>query len=99
MMDYIKFSIIIPVYNTKNYVQRAIDSVVNQTYTNLEIIIIDDGSTDGSAEIIDRYAQRDARIKVIHQNNYGVSVARNCGLRISTGDYIGFLDSDRKSVV
>lgn len=94
MIDYIKFSVIIPVYNTKRYVQRAIDSVVNQTYTNLEIIIIDDGSTDGSAEIIDRYAQRDARIKVIHQNNYGVSVARNCGLRISTGDYIGFLDSD-----
>lgn len=87
-------SIIIPVYNVKNYVSEAIESVINQTYKNIEIIIIDDGSNDGSEKICDDYAKKDSRIKLIHQKNQGLSVARNKGLEIMTGKYVGFLDSD-----
>ena len=87
-------SIIIPVYNTKQYLQECIESVINQTYTNLEIIAIDDGSTDGSGQILDEYGKSDSRIKVIHKENAGVSAARNTGLDIAAGDYIGFVDSD-----
>lgn len=87
-------SVIIPVYNAENYLKRCLDSVINQTYKNLEIILIDDGSTDNSGEICDEYAKTDNRIKVIHKENGGVSQARNEGLRVATGEYIGFLDSD-----
>ena len=87
-------SIIIPVYNVERYMRKCIDSVLTQTYKNLEIILIDDGSTDNSGQICDEYAKKDTRIKVIHQTNAGVSAARNTGLKVVTGEYIGFVDSD-----
>jgi glycosyltransferase involved in cell wall biosynthesis len=87
-------SIIIPVYNTEKFVRRAIESVLAQTYTNIELILVNDGSLDSSGEICDEYANRNPRIKVIHQINSGVSVARNAGLDISSGEYIQFVDSD-----
>ncbi len=87
-------SIIIPVYNVEKYLPECLDSVINQTYKNLEILLIDDGSPDNSGKICDEYAEKDARIKVIHKENGGVSSARNLGLDIATGEYITFIDSD-----
>lgn len=87
-----KLSIIIPVYQVKDYLKECIDSILNQSYTDWELIIIDDGSTDGSAEICDGYACE--KVKIIHQQNEGLSVARNRGLEIASGAYIGFVDSD-----
>ena len=87
-------SVIVPVYNVYPYLHEAIDSVINQTYTNLEIILIDDGSTDGSGEICDEYAERDSRIRVIHQDNKGLSTARNIGLDSMNGEILAFLDPD-----
>lgn len=87
-------SIIIPVYNVEKYLSECLDSVITQTYENLEILLIDDGSTDGSGKICDEYAQKDARIKVIHKENGGVSSARNMGLDLAQGEYIAFIDSD-----
>lgn len=87
-------SVIIPVYNVCHYLKDCVDSVQNQTYKNLEIILVDDGSTDGSGVQCDEYSAVDKRIKVIHKTNEGLSVARNVGMRISTGDIIGFVDSD-----
>lgn len=87
-------SIIIPVYNTIDYLERCLDSVCNQTYKNLEIICVDDGSTDGCDEIVDAYAKRDNRIIAIHQINGGESAARNTGLKNVSGQYIGFVDCD-----
>ena len=89
-----KITVIIPVYNVEKYLRKCLDSVINQTYKNLEIICIDDGSPDNSGAILDEYAQIDSRIIVIHQENAGVSVARNRGLDIATGEYIAFVDSD-----
>ncbi len=87
-------SIIIPVYQVEKYLDRCVASVVNQTYTNLEIILVDDGSLDNCPAICDAWKERDPRIKVIHQQNGGLSVARNEGLKIATGEFIGFVDSD-----
>ena len=87
-------SVIIPVYNVENYLEMAVNSVINQTYTNLEIILIDDGSTDNSGKICDEFAKKDNRVKVIHQKNSGGSEARNVGIKNATGRYIGFVDSD-----
>lgn len=87
-------SVIIPVYNVKPYLEDAIESVIHQSYTDIEIILIDDGSTDGSGEICDRYQKIDSRIIVIHQENKGLSVARNVGLDLCKGEIISFLDSD-----
>lgn len=87
-------SIIVPVYNVEPYVSKCLESILRQTYQNIEIIIIDDGSTDGGSDICDAYAHKDKRIKVIHQSNEGVSGARNVGLRIAKGEFIGFVDSD-----
>lgn len=87
-------SIIVPVYNVEEYLPKCLDSILNQTYKNLEIILVDDGSTDGSGVICDDYATKDKRIKVIHKQNGGLSDARNVGIDICTGDYIGFVDSD-----
>lgn len=89
-----KITVIIPVYNTKRHIRKCIESVMNQTYKNLEIIIVDDGSVDGSASICDEYQAIDDRIKVIHKVNEGPGIARNTGLDIATGDYIAFVDSD-----
>lgn len=87
-------SVIIPVYNVEKYLHRCLDSVIAQTYQNLEIICVDDGSIDDSGKICDQYAVRDARIKVIHQENQGLSAARNRGLDAAEGEYIAFVDSD-----
>ena len=87
-------SVIVPVYNVCSFLQEALDSVLEQTYRNLEIIVIDDGSTDGSERICDDYARRDGRIRLIHQDNKGLSAARNAGLNLMTGDFVVFLDSD-----
>lgn len=89
-----KISIIVPVYNVKEYIEKCIYSIINQTYQNIEIIIIDDGSNDGSSEICDELAKKDSRIIVIHKKNEGVSSARNIGIANATGSYIGFVDSD-----
>ena len=89
-----KISVIIPVYNVQYYLERCLNSIVNQTYTNLEIILIDDGSTDKSGEICDSYAKIDQRITVVHKKNEGQSIARNVALDMMTGDYISFVDSD-----
>lgn len=88
------FSVIIPIFNTKNYLKQCIDSILSQDNKNVEIILIDDGSTDGSGEICDLYQKKEARIKVVHQINAGPSKSRNCGISIATGKYVMFMDSD-----
>lgn len=87
-------SIIIPIYKVEPYIRRCIDSVIRQTYSNLEIILVDDGSPDNCPAICDEYAQKDNRIKVIHKTNGGLSDTRNAGLDVCKGDYITFIDSD-----
>ena len=87
-------TIVIPVYNVENYLKRCLDSIINQTYSSLEIILVDDGSSDKSPEICDKYARKDTRIRVIHKINEGVSVARNVGIENATGMYLCFVDSD-----
>lgn len=87
-------SIIIPVYNSYLYLDRCISSLQNQSYKNLEIILVNDGSTDRSGELLDKYANEDQRIKVVHQKNGGISNATNRGLKEASGDYIGFMDND-----
>lgn len=89
-----KISVIIPVYNTEKYLSRCLESIINQTYTDLEIICVNDGSTDNSAKILEEYAKKDKRIKVISQNNRGLSMARNVGLKHMSGQYVSFIDSD-----
>lgn len=87
-------SVIVPVYNVAEYLPRCMESILGQSYRNLEIILINDGSTDGSGLMCDEFAQRDSRIVVIHQENAGVSAARNAGLDVASGEWIGFVDSD-----
>ena len=89
-----KVSVIIPVYNVRLYLERCVQSVLRQTYKDLEIILVDDGSKDNSGELCDQLALSDQRIRVIHQENQGLSGARNTGIRQATGEYIIFLDSD-----
>lgn len=89
-----KLSIIVPVYNVEPYIRRCLDSILSQTFKDFEVIIVDDGSPDNCGNIIDEYAQNDDRIIAIHQQNKGVSSARNAGLRIARGEYIGFVDPD-----
>lgn len=87
-------SVIVPVYKVEKYLHRCVDSILNQTYKNLEVILIDDGSPDNCSAICDEYAAKDSRVRVFHQKNAGVSAARNAGLDAATGDYIAFVDSD-----
>ncbi|MDR0920955.1 MAG: glycosyltransferase [Lactobacillales bacterium] len=89
-----KISIIVPVYNVEEYLGSCLDSIINQTYSNLEIIVVNDGSTDNSLEIAKEYMKRDDRIKIIEKKNGGLASARNAGLDEVTGDFIGFVDSD-----
>lgn len=89
-------SVIVPVYNVEKYLDACVESIVNQTYENLEIILVDDGSPDRCPEMCDTWARKDSRIKVIHKENGGQGEARNYGIKIANGDYIGFVDSDDK---
>lgn len=89
-----KFSIILPIYNVEKYLATCIDSILTQTYTDFEIILVDDGSNDSSPQICDKYSKKDKRVKVIHKINGGQADARNVGLEISKGDYICYIDSD-----
>ena len=87
-------SIIVPIYKVEPYLDRCVQSIVNQTYKNLEIILVDDGSPDNCPAMCDAWAEKDSRIRVIHKENGGVSSARNAGLDMATGDYITFVDAD-----
>lgn len=93
-MDNIKVSIVIPVYNVEKYLRQCLDSVVNQTLKDIEIICINDGSTDGSLEILKEYEKKDSRIRLINKENEGISAARNQGMELAQGEYISFIDSD-----
>lgn len=93
-MDDELISIIVPVYNTEKYIERCIDSIINQTYSNIEIILIDDGTLDKSGEICDLYVNKDKRIRVIHKKNGGLADARNEGIENAKGKYLAFIDSD-----
>ena len=87
-------SVIVPVYNVEKYIHRCVDSILAQTFTDFELILVDDGSPDNCPAICDEYAEKDSRIRVIHQENGGLSAARNAGLDVATGEYISFVDSD-----
>lgn len=89
-----KVSVIVPIYNAEKYMKKCIDSILSQTLENIEIILVNDGSVDNSANIADEYSRVDRRVRVIHQNNSGPSVARNTGISVARGKYIGFVDSD-----
>ena len=89
-----KISVIVPVYNVEQYLERCVDSIINQTYTNLEIILVNDGSTDNSGKLCDELAKKDERIRVIHKENGGLSDARNRGIEEANSDLVGFIDSD-----
>lgn len=89
-----KISVIVPVYNVEQYVEKCIESILNQTHKNIEVLLIDDGSTDKSGSICDLYAEKDNRVLVCHKNNEGLSEARNTGVKLSSADYIVFVDSD-----
>ncbi len=94
MDEQIKISVIVPVYNVERYISQAIESVIRQTYNNWELLLIDDGSTDESGQIIDKYSSNDSRIKSLHQTNKGASAARNLGIEHASGKFFFFLDSD-----
>ena len=94
MLSLILVSVIVPVYKVEFYLSECIESILKQTYQNLEIILVDDGSPDDCGSICDKYAQQDKRIKVFHKNNEGLSEARNYGIERATGDYLSFVDSD-----
>ena len=89
-----KVTVIVPVYNIATYIEECINSILNQTFKELEIMIIDDGSIDGSSEICDKFAVNDKRVKVIHQENIGVVAARGVGVNAASGQYISFIDGD-----
>ena len=94
MEQTVTVSIIVPVYNAKAYLEKCVESLLEQTFSAFELLLVDDGSADGSGEICDSYAKRDSRIRVIHQENAGVSAARNCALSQAEGEYIAFVDAD-----
>jgi len=94
MQDYGMVSVVVPVYNTKEYLEQCVESILRQTYTNIEVILVDDGSNDGSGDLCEAFRKRDDRIMVIHQKNAGVSSARNAALKAAKGEFIAFVDSD-----
>ena len=94
MLELKKVSVIVPVYNVEPYIKKCVTSLIGQDYTNIEIILVDDGSPDNSGVIIDQLSFKDKRIKVVHKENGGVSSARNAGINIATGEYIMFVDGD-----
>ena len=94
IMEDKKVSIIIPAYNVENYIEDCLESILNQTYTNIEVIIVNDGSTDGTLEKITPYADKDKRIIILNQENQGVSATRNNGIEIAKGEYFAFFDAD-----
>ena len=94
MQQDILVSVIVPVYNVEQYLPRCVDSILSQTYKNLELILVDDGATDSSGTICDEYAAKDSRVRVIHKENGGLSSARNAGIDIASGEYLEFVDSD-----
>lgn len=87
-------SVIVPIYNVEKYLDKCVDSIINQTYKNLEIILVDDGSPDNCPKMCDDYAEKDSRIRVVHKKNGGLSDARNVGMEVATGEYVSFIDSD-----
>ena len=87
-------SIIIPAYNVEKYIEKCLSSILEQTYTNIEVVVVDDGSTDKTGQLIDSVTQQDSRVHVIHKKNAGVSAARNSGIEMSTGEYLVFVDGD-----
>lgn len=89
-----KISVIVPIYNIKEYLQRCVESILAQTYENIEVLLVDDGSTDGSQELVDQLARKDSRIRVFHKENGGSSSARNLAIKQATGKYLSFIDSD-----
>ena len=89
-----KVSIIVPIYNVEKYIHKCIDSILSQTFTDFELILVDDGSPDKCGEICEQYALKDNRIKVVHKENGGLSDARNAGIDVASGKYIYFIDSD-----
>ena len=93
-MEQTVISVIVPIYKVEQYLRQCVDSILNQTHSALEVILVDDGSPDGSGKICDEYAARDSRVRVIHKKNGGLSDARNAGIDIAQGDYIAFVDSD-----
>ena len=89
-----KVSVIIPVYKVEEYLERCVQSVLNQTLKDIEIVLVDDGSPDNCPKMCDEFAKKDSRIKVVHKNNEGLGKARNSGLEVATGEYVAFVDSD-----
>ena len=89
-----KVSIVVPVYKVEEYIDRCLDSLLNQTLKDIEIILVDDGSPDNCPKICDEYAQKDARVRVVHKQNEGLGYARNSGMEVAVGEYIAFVDSD-----
>ena len=89
-----KISVIIPIYNTAQYLRQCLDSVIHQSLKDIEIICVDDGSTDNSLQILQEYAKKDKRIIILQQENQGAGVARNYGMKVATAEYLSFLDSD-----
>ena len=87
-------SVIIPIYKVEQYLDECVESIIKQTYKNLEIILVDDGSPDGCPQMCDEWARKDERIRVVHKKNGGLSSARNAGLDVATGEYVSFVDSD-----
>lgn len=90
----VKVSIIMPVYNSEKFLKKAVESVLNQKFEDFELILVDDGSPDASGSICDEFAEKDSRVKLIHKKNGGICSARNAGLKIAKGEYVGFCDND-----
>ena len=89
-----EISVIVPIYNVEKYLEKCLDTIINQTFKDIEIICVNDGSTDNSRKILAQYAQKDSRIKIVDKKNGGLSSARNAGMKVATGDFYSFIDSD-----